>query len=133
MALVVKNPPANAIDVRDMGLISGLDRSPREGHGNPLQYSCLENPMGGGAWWAIVTWGRKEYHDRDIDLDIIHRAIRVNFIITLCYPMGHNLLGSSGHGILQARILEWVAISYSRRSCRPRDCVSCISRQILYS
>ena len=43
----------------------------------------------------------------------IYSAIQVNFIITLCYPMGHNLLGSSGHGILQARILEWVAISNS--------------------
>ena len=49
---MVKNPPANAIDVRDMGLISGLDRSPREGHGNPLQYSCLENPVDQGAWRA---------------------------------------------------------------------------------
>ena len=49
---MVKNPPANARDVRDMGLISGLGRSPREGHGNPLQYSCLENPMDRGAWPA---------------------------------------------------------------------------------
>ena len=45
VALVVKNPPANAGDVRDKGLIPGLGRSPRAGHGNPLQYSCLENPM----------------------------------------------------------------------------------------
>ena len=45
MALVVKNPPANAGDKRDVGLIPGLGRSPGEGHGNPLQYSCLENPM----------------------------------------------------------------------------------------
>ena len=42
---VVKNPPANAEDVRDMGSIPGLGRSPREGNGTPLQYSCLENPM----------------------------------------------------------------------------------------
>ena len=45
MALVVENPPANAGDIRDLGLITGLGRSPGEGHGNPLQYSCLENPM----------------------------------------------------------------------------------------
>ena len=38
----------------DLGLISGLGRSPGEGNGNPLQYSCLENPMDGGAWWAAV-------------------------------------------------------------------------------
>ena len=41
-------------DARDMGLIPGWERSPGGGHGNPLQYSCLENPMDGGAWWAIV-------------------------------------------------------------------------------
>ena len=42
---MVKNPPANAGDERDAGSIPGLGSSPREGHGNPLQYSCLENPM----------------------------------------------------------------------------------------
>ena len=41
---VLKNPPANAKDIRDMGLIPGSERSPGEGHGNPLQYSCLESP-----------------------------------------------------------------------------------------
>ena len=45
VALVVKNPPANAGDIRDAGSIPGLGRSPRGGHGKPLQYSCLENPM----------------------------------------------------------------------------------------
>ena len=43
VVLVVKNPPANAGNIRDMGLIPGSERSPGEGHGNPLQYSCLEN------------------------------------------------------------------------------------------
>ena len=45
MALVVKNPPAHAGDIRDTGLIPGLGRSTGGGHDNPLQYSCLENPM----------------------------------------------------------------------------------------
>ena len=54
MALVVKNPPANAGDIRDVGLISGLGKSPGEEHGNPLEYSCLENPIDRGAWWATV-------------------------------------------------------------------------------
>ena len=49
LALVVKNPPASAEDVRDAGLIPGLGRSAREGNGNPFQYSCLENPMDRGA------------------------------------------------------------------------------------
>ena len=52
--LVVKNLPANAGDVRDSGLIPDSGRSPGEGHGNPLQYSCLENPMDRGASWATV-------------------------------------------------------------------------------
>ena len=51
---VVKNPPANAGDTGDKGLILGLERSPGEGHGNSLQYSCLGNPMDRGAWWAAV-------------------------------------------------------------------------------
>ena len=54
MALVVQNPSANAGDVRDMGLIPGSGRSPGRGQGNILQYSCLENPMDRGAWWAMV-------------------------------------------------------------------------------
>ena len=53
-ALVVKNPSASAGDVRDSGSIPGSGRSPGGGHGNPLQYSCRENPMGRGAWQAIV-------------------------------------------------------------------------------
>ena len=52
--LVVRNLPANAEDVRDAGSILGSGRSPGGGHGNPLQYSCLENPMDRGAWWATV-------------------------------------------------------------------------------
>ena len=54
VALVVKNPPTNAGDIRDTGSVPGSGRSPEEGHGNPLQYSCLENSTDGGAWWAIV-------------------------------------------------------------------------------
>ena len=54
MVLVVKNPPASVGDIRDAGSILGLGRSPGGGHGNPLQYSCLENPMDRGTWWATV-------------------------------------------------------------------------------
>ena len=53
MAQQVKNLPANAGGMRDVGSIPGLGRS-RAGHGNPLQYSCLENPKDRGAWWATV-------------------------------------------------------------------------------
>ena len=54
MAQVVKNPPANAGDARDMGSILGLGRSPGEGNGSPLQYSCLENSKNRGAWWDTI-------------------------------------------------------------------------------
>ena len=54
MALVVKNPSANAGDIREVGLILGLKRSSGGGHGNPHQSSCLENPMDRGAWPATV-------------------------------------------------------------------------------
>ena len=51
---MVNNTPVSAGDVRDVGLIPGSGRSPGEGNGNPVQYSCLENPMNRGAWWATV-------------------------------------------------------------------------------
>ena len=54
VVLVVKNPPANAGDIRDSGLIPGLGRSPGGGNGNPFQYSYLGNSMDRGAWWATV-------------------------------------------------------------------------------
>ena len=63
--LVVKNLPEDSGDKRDTGSVPRLGRSPGGGHGNPLQYSCLENPMDRGAWWATVhgvtkrTWLRQ--------------------------------------------------------------------------
>ena len=54
VVLVVESMPANAGDIRDMGSVPGSGRFPGGGHGNPLQYSCLENSMDRRAWWAIV-------------------------------------------------------------------------------
>ena len=51
---MVENPPTNGGDQRDAGSIPGLERTPEGGHGNLLQYPCLENPMDRGAWWATV-------------------------------------------------------------------------------
>ena len=62
--LVVKNLPVNAGDLRDEGLISGSGRSPVEGNGNPLQYSCLGNPMDRGTWWnhrVARSWTRLKW------------------------------------------------------------------------
>ena len=63
-ASVVKDLPANnAGDAGDLGLIPGLGRSPAGGNGNPLQYSCLGNPMDRGAWWATAHKVTKSCHD----------------------------------------------------------------------
>ena len=61
VALVVKNPPAIAGDIRDMGSIPGSGRSPGGGHGNLLQYSYLENPIDRGAWRATVHRAAKSW------------------------------------------------------------------------
>ena len=57
---VVTNLPANAEDTGDVSSIPGSGRSPGEGNGNPLQYSCLENPMDRGTWWATSPRDHKE-------------------------------------------------------------------------
>ena len=57
---MIKNPPATAGAGRDTGSIPGSGRAPGEGNGHPLQYSCLENPMDRGAWWATVHGVAKE-------------------------------------------------------------------------
>ena len=53
----------SAYNAGDLGSIPGLGRYPGERHGNPLQYSCLENPMDRGVWWATVHWVAKRGHD----------------------------------------------------------------------
>ena len=115
-----------------------------EGNGNPLQYSCLENPRDGGAWWAFVygvaqSWSQlkqlsssssKLIHSLPSQNAHIHVcAQQLQSCPTLCDPMDCSPPGSSAHGILQARILEWVAMPTSRESSRPRDGtgISCVS------
>ena len=58
---VVRNLPAYAGDARDMHSIPGSGRCPGVGNGNPFQYSCLENPMDRGDWWATVPWVTKSW------------------------------------------------------------------------
>ena len=151
MALVVKNLPTNAGDARDVGSTHELGRSPGVGNGTPLQYSCLGNPMDRGSWRAAVhgvaesqTWlsthagmlQNTRFAERDCVLfKVLHCKIK-NVLFILCVFVW-KVLETSVHGILQARILEWVAISSSRESSWPRDGspvsrVSCIGRQILY-
>ena len=63
VALVVKNLPANAGDIRDMGSIPGSGRSPGGGFDNPLHYSCLETPLDRGAWLVTVHRSQRVRHD----------------------------------------------------------------------
>ena len=122
---------ASAYNAGDPGLIPESGRSPGEGKGNPLQYSCLENPMDRGAWWATihgVTKSRTRLSDFCVCVCFVYSchlfltssasvaaataAKSLQSCPTLCDPIDGSPLGSSFPGILQARILEWVAISF---------------------
>ena len=83
MVLVVKNLPANAGDIRDAGLIPGLGRFPAEGHGKPLQYSCLENPHGQRSLVGYSTWGHKESDMTEQLSAAQHRAQYLSFLLAV--------------------------------------------------
>ena len=122
---MVKYLPANARDAGDAGLIPQLGRSPGEEHGNPLQYSCLENPTDRGAWWAAVHGVAKESDTTDHLNNNNNKMVRTclsemmsesevaQSCLTPCDAVDCSLPGSSVHGILQARVLECFAISFS--------------------
>ena len=85
---VVKNLPANAGDVRDLGSIPGSGRSPGGGNGNPLWCSCLDNSMNRGTWWGTVhgvswrPWGLKEWEMTNYTFPlIIHQSKKMIFMI----------------------------------------------------
>ena len=80
---MVKNLPVNAGDTRDVGSIPEPGRSPGGGNGNPLQYSCLKNPMDRGAWWATVHGVVKES-------DITEHCTKGR--VLKCYPVGKKAL-----------------------------------------
>ena len=81
LVLVVKNMPINAGDVQDSGSIPGSGRSSGEGHGNPLQYSCLENPVDRGAWQAMVLRGEKSQTQLKQFSTHIHRDQKTELFI----------------------------------------------------
>ena len=81
VSLVVKNLPDNAGDIRDVGSIPGSERSPGGGHVNPLQYSCLENPMDRGSWWVTVHGVLKL--DTSEQLNTFRMATKIR--LTQCY------------------------------------------------
>ena len=134
-ASAVKNPPADAGDARDEDLIPRSGGSAEEGNGNPLQYSCLENPTDRGAWWPTDHGGHKESdtteqacmhtHTHHYILPWLRVVLWCGMFLkvklaqscpTLCFPMDYTV-----HRILQDRILEWVAFPFSRGSSQARD------------
>ena len=85
---MIKNPPTSARDTRNLGLIPGLERSPRGGNGNTLQCSCLGNPMVKGAWQATVHGGRKESDTTEqlsMHAPIIYRITPLPLPKGICY------------------------------------------------
>ena len=108
----------------DVHSVPGWGRFSGGGHGNPLQYSCLENPMDRRAWRATVH--RVAQGQTGLKWQHTHKTYQseseaAQSCPTLCDPMDCSPPGSSLHGILQARVLEWGAISFSRGSSQPRD------------
>ena len=84
---MVKNPPANAGDVRDAGSIPGLGRSPGGGHGYPLEYSCLENPFDRGAWWgAVHRVIKSQIHMKRLSTHLVNVLIIKGLIKILFLP-----------------------------------------------
>ena len=103
VALGVKNLPVNVGDIRDTGSIPGLGRSPGGGHGNPLQYSCLENPMDrGGAWQATV-----HRMPESRDLAHIHMHLQDNNLFLSPLGLSHGDWGASFHNIWDTDLPLW--------------------------
>ena len=89
VALMVKNMPDNAEDIRDTGSILGSGRTPRGGHGDPLQYACLENPMNRGAWRGYSPWAHKAS-----DMTDLARTHTLYINVSATFP-GHPTLSFS--------------------------------------
>ena len=107
----------------DADAIPWSGRSPGGGHGSPFQYSCLENPMDRGAWpttvYRITKSWTQLYNWPQMHVCVLNHS-------SLCDPMNCSPPGSSVHGSLQVRILEWAAMPSSRGPSQPR-CWTCIS------
>ena len=133
---------ASAYNAGDLGSIPGSGRSPGEGNGNPLQYSCSENPMNGGPWQATVhrvaksrtqlsNFSSLHFISQNLLRMVLYlgpsrvegRVLETIFFmfLTLCDPVHCSPPGSSVHGFLQAIIQEWIAMPSSRGSSQPRD------------
>ena len=91
-----------------------------EGNGNPLQCSCLEKPRDGGAWWAAVSGvAQSRTRLKRLSSSSSSSMFIAQSCLALCNPMGCSPPGSSIHGIVQTKILEWVTISFSNDLLNP--------------
>ena len=90
VVLVVKPPPVSAGDMRDVGSIPGSGRSPGGGHGNPLQYSFLENPMDSGAWWATVhRVAKRQMRGKRLSTHIVSNPHKIFAVLHQFYRKGN--------------------------------------------
>ena len=130
LVLVVKNLPANAGDIRDADLIPGLGRSPGGEHGKPLQYSCLENPMDKGVWWATVhrvaqSWTQLKWLSMHTCMDLLmtilsimddmHSHIHLSHmyvcVLQLLRDMAHKMLWPNNIPLLFWKNFYWRVIT----------------------
>ena len=112
---MVKNPPASSGDVRDVGLILGLGRFPGVGNGNPLQYSCLENPTDRGDWWATVHGVTKSWTQLSMHASTTAYKIDKKQGFTVQLRDLYSIYGNNLHG-KESKII-YAAAAKSLESC----------------
>ena len=123
VVLVVQNLPANAGDIKDAGLIPGSGRSPGGGHGNTLQYSCLENLIDRGAWWAAVHRGVKSWTRPKWLSTHSHSSPLGNYSFVFCASGGWIFDVSVGEvssaNLITSLYIVILQIKYSHRAYEP--------------
>ena len=115
---MVKNPPVSTEDARDTGLIPGSGRSPGGGNGNPLQYSCLGNPMDRGAWWATAHEVAKNWTKLS---DWACMIIVTNIFIITKMNTGLDILRATYTNALTSS--HWIGSDFERRWLLLRQCL----------
>ena len=119
---MAKNLPVSVRDAGDICSIPGWERSPGGENGNPLLCSCLAIPIDGGVWWTIDHGSQRVGCDWAC-IQLWLKSFLKSKESQSCSVVSDSVIlwDSTVHGILQARILEWLAVSFSRGSSQPRD------------
>ena len=119
MASVIKNTPTNADDTRDLGSIPGSERSPGGENGNPVQYSCLENPMDRGAWGLQSIGSQRIGHDWS-DLACTHRQNFLHLSLIIYSYLGGGVVTKSCSTLATPWTVAWqvpLSVAFSRQEC----------------